>query len=67
MIATPSGTGRRVDPLDLSFRNHEAAFKSKTTLEVLRALIVFKFCSIRVLVDNSDRVKHANKLRIIFF
>uniref|UniRef100_A0A8D8X617 Proline dehydrogenase 1, mitochondrial n=1 Tax=Cacopsylla melanoneura TaxID=428564 RepID=A0A8D8X617_9HEMI len=33
------------DPLDLSFANPEAAFKSKTTWEVLRAYIMYQLCA----------------------
>jgi proline dehydrogenase len=44
------------DPLDISFANPEAAFKSKTTWEVLRALIVYQMCSIQYLVDNNMKV-----------
>lgn len=44
------------DPLDVSFANPEAAFKSKTTWEVLRALIVYQMCSIQYLVDNNMKV-----------
>lgn len=46
----------RRDPLDLSFANPEAAFKSKTTWEVLRALIVYQLCSSSYLVDNNMKV-----------
>lgn len=44
------------DPLDLSFANPEAAFKSKTTWEVLRAYIVYQLCSSSFLVDNNMKV-----------
>lgn len=44
------------DPLDLSFANPEAAFKSKTTWEVIRALIVYQLCSSQYLVDNNMKV-----------
>lgn len=46
----------RRDPLDLTFANPEAAFKSKTTWEVLRALIVYQLCSSSYLVDNNMKV-----------
>lgn len=46
----------RRDPLDLSFANPEAAFKSKTTWEVLRAYIVYQLCSSSYLVDNNMKV-----------
>ncbi|XP_037050061.1 proline dehydrogenase 1, mitochondrial isoform X3 [Bradysia coprophila] len=41
------------DPLDLSFNNPNAAFKSKTTGELLRAYIVYLLCSSTYLVDNN--------------
>lgn len=44
------------DPLDLSFANPEAAFKSKTTLEILRSYIVFQLCSSSYLVNNNAEV-----------
>lgn len=47
----------RKDPLDLSFANPEAAFKSKTTWEVIRALIVYQLCSSSYLVNNNMKVK----------
>ena len=37
-------------------QDHSAAFKSKTTWEVLRALMVFQVCGINVVVDNNERV-----------
>jgi len=42
------------DKLDLTFEDHNAAFKSKTTMEVLRALFVYKLCGIDMLVDNNE-------------
>jgi len=44
---------RRKDPLDLSFKNGEAAFRSKTSLEILRAYVVFSLCSSSYLVENN--------------
>lgn len=55
-VVTSKGYRKKADPLDLSFLSHEAAFKSKTTWEVTRALLVFHLCTIRPLVQNSDRV-----------
>lgn len=52
---THTQTPRR-DPLDLSFANPEAAFKSKTTWEVFRAYIVYQLCSSQYLVDNNMKV-----------
>lgn len=47
---------RRKDPLDLSFGNAEAAFRSKTSLEILRAYVVFSLCSSNYLVENNLKV-----------
>jgi len=44
------------DTLDLSFEDAEAAFKSKTTWELIRAYTVFKLCSVGYLVDNNMKV-----------
>lgn len=48
----PEGEPHR-DPLDLSFENAEAAYKSKTTFEILRALLVFTLCNSQYLVENN--------------
>lgn len=45
------------DPLDLSFEDPEASFKSKTTWEVLRAYIVYSLCSSEYLVENNMKVR----------
>lgn len=42
---------------DLTFDNTEEAFRSKTTLEVLRAYLVFTLCSSNYLVENNMKVK----------
>jgi proline dehydrogenase len=55
VAGSSSGGGRR-DPLDLSFDNAEAAFRSKTTLQVLRAYLVFTLCSSNYLVENNMKV-----------
>lgn len=44
------------DPLDLSFNNPNAAFKSKTTFELVRAYVVYLLCSSTYLVDNNLKV-----------
>ena len=36
------------------FQDHRAAFKSKTTWEVVRALVVFQLCGVKVLVNNNE-------------
>ena len=42
---------------NFSFQDHRAAFKSKTTWEVLRAMLVYQLCGINMLVDNNEKVK----------
>lgn len=49
------------DPLDLSFANPEAAFKSKTTWEVIRAYLVYQMCSSSFLVDNNMQLMKIGK------
>ncbi len=45
------------DPLDVSFNNPNAAFKSKTTVELVRAYVVYLLCSSTYLVDNNLKVR----------
>jgi proline dehydrogenase len=45
------------DPLDLTFEDHVAAFKSKTTWEILRAYIVYTTCSSEYLVEHNMTVR----------
>lgn len=44
------------DPLDLSFNDPIAAFKSKTTSELVRAYFVYTLCSSEYLVENNMKV-----------
>lgn len=53
--ATPNVSAR--DPLDVSFNNPIAAFKSKTTWELVRAYLVYVMCSSEYLVENNMQVK----------
>jgi len=46
----------KFDPLDTSFANPEATFKSKTTWEIFRAYIVYQLCSSSYLVENNMQV-----------
>jgi len=47
--------------LDLTFEDSKTAFKSKTTLELMRGLLVFQLCSINFLIENQKPV-NANEL-----
>ncbi|XP_017851813.1 proline dehydrogenase 1, mitochondrial isoform X4 [Drosophila busckii] len=58
----PAGTPQR-DPLDVSFNDPIAAFKSKTTWELLRAYLVYMICSSEKLVEhNMQLLKLARSL-----
>ena len=46
----------RKDPLDTSFNDPLAAFKSKTTFELIRAYFVYMLCSSEYLVENNMKV-----------
>lgn len=48
------------DPLDVSFNDPIAAFKSKTTWELIRAYFVYLMCSSEYLVDNNMKVMEWN-------
>lgn len=48
--------GQRKDVLDSSFDDAHAAYKSKTTWEILRAYIVYTLCSSSYLVENNMKL-----------
>lgn len=45
------------DPLDVGFNDPNAAFKSKTTFELIRAYLVYLMCSSETLVENNMKVR----------
>ncbi|XP_018366859.1 PREDICTED: proline dehydrogenase 1, mitochondrial isoform X1 [Trachymyrmex cornetzi] len=51
-----SAIPRQIDPLDLKFNDPIAAFKSKTTMELMRAYFVYQMCSIEYVVENNMMV-----------
>jgi len=51
----------RRDQLDLTFNNAEAAFKSKSTAQILRAYLVFTLCSSNYLVNNNMKLMKLGK------
>lgn len=52
------------DPLDVSFNDPIAAFKSKTTWELVRAYFVYVMCSSGYLVENNMKVMRALTAKI---
>lgn len=44
------------DPLDVGFNDPRAAFKSKTTFELIRAYFVYVLCSSEFLVENNMKL-----------
>lgn len=56
--------GSRRDPLDASFDDAHAAYKSKTTWEILRAYIVYTLCSSNYLVENNMKVRIAQSASV---
>lgn len=54
---TTTATASPKDPLDVTFEDAKAAFKSKTTHELLRAYLVYTLCSIETLVENNMKVR----------
>lgn len=48
------------DPLDVSFNDPIAAFKSKTTWELIRAYFVYIMCSSESLVEHNMKVMNEN-------
>lgn len=54
----PPPSGGRKDPLDTSFNDPIAAFKSKTTFELIRGYLVYMICSSETLVENNMKVSY---------
>ncbi|XP_058061699.1 proline dehydrogenase 1, mitochondrial isoform X2 [Anopheles bellator] len=52
----PSSSPPARDPLDVGFNDPNAAFKSKTTFELIRAYLVYVLCSSEFLVENNMRL-----------
>nr|XP_012232887.1 PREDICTED: proline dehydrogenase 1, mitochondrial isoform X1 [Linepithema humile] len=57
-----SAVPRQIDPLDLQFNDPIAAFKSKTTTELMRAYIVYQMCSIEYIVENNMKFMKLTKM-----
>lgn len=54
--SSPSQKIGKRDPLDTSFNDPIAAFKSKTTFELIRAYFVYVICSSEYLVEHNMKV-----------
>lgn len=52
-----SGTGIDSKEDIISFNDGKSAYRSKTTFEIFRALLVFRLCSFNFLVDNNLKVR----------
>uniref|UniRef100_A0A336KRJ7 Proline dehydrogenase n=1 Tax=Culicoides sonorensis TaxID=179676 RepID=A0A336KRJ7_CULSO len=52
----------RRDKLDLTFNDNIAAFKSKTTLELIRGLFVYSMCSFDFIVQNNMKIMKIMKI-----
>ncbi|KMQ99396.1 proline dehydrogenase mitochondrial-like protein, partial [Lasius niger] len=52
---------RQIDPLDLKFNDPIAAFKSKTTKELMRAYFVYQMCTIEYIVENNMKFMKLTK------
>ena len=52
---------RQIDPLDLKFDDPVASFKSKTTIELVRAYVVYQLCSIDYLVEHNMKLMKLSK------
>lgn len=57
-----SATTSKKDNLDITFNDHVAAFKSKTTLELARGYFVYSLCSVNFLVENNMKVSFIHLL-----
>jgi hypothetical protein len=64
--ADGDATRIKVDDIDLSFKDHQAAFKSKTNFELLRGYMVFTLCSSSYLVQNNKKVSGTRTCDVLF-
>lgn len=54
---TTTTSATQKDQLDIRFEDTVAAFKSKTTWELVRAYLVYTICSSNYLVVNNQKVR----------
>lgn len=55
------------DQLDITFEDAHAAFKSKTTWELIRAYLVYTICSSNYIVEHNQKVSCNINKNIISF
>ena len=61
-VSSDNGNNNRKGKLPIpDFSDAKAAYESKTTLELLRAMVVFQLCRIPILVRNSDSLLHYSR------
>ncbi|KAK2819150.1 hypothetical protein Q5P01_024711 [Channa striata] len=58
---TTQGPKTRVNKIHIDFENTREAYKSKGNVELLRSLLVFKLCTIDVLVDKNKELMELSK------
>lgn len=61
-----AGTGPSSRSLDLSFSESEIAYRSKTTLELMRSVMVLKLCQFDFLVKYNKQVISINMFLFLF-
>lgn len=61
-IQNPNNQPSQRDPLDVSFNDPIAAFKSKTTWELIRGYFVYLMCSSEFLVENNMKVMRKSNI-----
>lgn len=54
---TKSVTNMPLNEVHIDFDNTQEAYKSKGNIELLRSLLVFKLCSIDILVEKNKEVR----------
>nr|XP_057912233.1 proline dehydrogenase 1, mitochondrial [Doryrhamphus excisus] len=53
--------GHNLSKIDIDFNNTEEAYKSKDNIELLRSLLVFKLCTIDLLVEKNKELMELSK------
>ncbi|XP_067339812.1 proline dehydrogenase 1, mitochondrial isoform X2 [Channa argus] len=58
---TTKGANTQVNKIHIDFENTQDVYKSKGNIELLRSLLVFKLCTIDVLVDKNKELMELSK------